>query len=355
MSTEPFRVDPAVLDELASAFEAFRDGAGTALLAVERVAGDAELAAGSRWSPDTWASAQASLASAGELLERLASSTGAVPGLLRSCADGYLAGDRFAAELLAAIADGAPPDPPPPLLLAELPPATAPPPDVDLRPQAAILRPDRPEPAPPFRLDRLSAPAVEFGARVAGITVVSPPAVLRPPSRWYAAPVATRTPGAAVPATDPPGAPAAALTPADSDVRGTDTQRAEILRRAKRWSDLGLGYSMSRTFEGYRTDCSGMVSMAWGLPAPGLTTDTLHQVAHPIGKDALLPGDVLVNTAPGAAGHTLIFAGWVDDAHTRYFAYEESGGKGAHYGTVPYPYWPGHGQFRPFRLDALGK
>ncbi|GAA4952171.1 hypothetical protein GCM10023205_11650 [Yinghuangia aomiensis] len=354
MSTDPFRVDPAVLGELASAFAAFRAGVGAASAAAEQVAGDAEAAASARWSPDTWASAQASVASAVALLERLESSTDAVPGLLRSCAEGYLAGDRFAAELLAAIADGAPPDPPP-LLLAELSPAGTPPPDVDVRPQAAILRPDRPVPVPPFRLDRLSAPAVEFGARVAGITVVSPPAVLRPPSRWYAAPAAARTSGAAVPATDPPGTSSAALTPTDTGARDTDTQRAEILRRAKRWSDLGLGYSMSRTFEGYRTDCSGMVSMAWGLPAPGLTTDTLHQVAHPIGKDALLPGDVLVNTAPGAAGHTLIFAGWADDAHTRYYAYEESGGKGAHFGTVPYPYWSGHGLFRPFRLDALGK
>ncbi|WP_143657954.1 C40 family peptidase [Embleya scabrispora] len=126
----------------------------------------------------------------------------------------------------------------------------------------------------------------------------------------------------------------------------------EIVARAKRWADLGLGYSMSGFHDGYRTDCSGLVSMAWGLPPPGLTTVTLPEVSHPIGKDDLRPGDILLNTAPGAAGHTLVFAGWADAAHTRYHAYEESSGKGAHHGTIPYPYWPGHGTFRPYRLGA---
>ncbi|MGW1997356.1 hypothetical protein [Embleya sp. NPDC001921] len=126
----------------------------------------------------------------------------------------------------------------------------------------------------------------------------------------------------------------------------------EIVARAKRWADLRLGYSMTGLHDGYRTDCSGLVSMAWGLPPPGLTTVTLPEVSHPIGKDDLRPGDILLDTAPGAAGHTLIFAGWADAAHTTYHAYEESASKGAHHGTIPYPYWPGHGTFRPYRLGT---
>jgi hypothetical protein len=137
--------------------------------------------------------------------------------------------------------------------------------------------------------------------------------------------------------------------------RGSRIARAgpdadEIVARAKRWVELGLGYSMSGFHDGYRTDCSGLVSMAWGLPPPGLTTVTLPEVAHHVDKDDLRVGDILLNTAPGAAGHTLIFAGWTDASRTAYHAYEESGAKGAHYGTVPYPYWPGHGTFRPYRL-----
>ncbi|MEU0935303.1 MULTISPECIES: hypothetical protein [unclassified Embleya] len=141
-------------------------------------------------------------------------------------------------------------------------------------------------------------------------------------------------------------APVASVTPGSAAASSGEA----IVARAKGWADLRLGYSMSGLHDGYRTDCSGLVSMAWGLPPPGLTTVTLPEVSHPIGRDDLQPGDILLNTAPGAAGHTLIFAGWADAAHTTYHAYEESGAKGAHYGTVPYPYWPGHGTFRPYRL-----
>lgn len=125
-----------------------------------------------------------------------------------------------------------------------------------------------------------------------------------------------------------------------------------IVARAKRWADLRLGYSMTGFHDGYRTDCSGLVSMAWGLPRPGLTTVTLPEVSRPIDKEELRPGDILLNRSPGAIGHTLIFTGWADAAHSRYHAYEESASKGAHRDTIPYPYWPGHGTFRPYRLDA---
>ncbi|MGC0415157.1 hypothetical protein [Embleya sp. AB8] len=135
-------------------------------------------------------------------------------------------------------------------------------------------------------------------------------------------------------------------------VAAPEPSEEEIVARAKGWADLGLGYSMGGLHDGYRTDCSGLVSMAWGLPPPGLTTVTLPEVSHPIDRDELRPGDILLNTAPGAAGHTLIFAGWADAAHTSYHAYEESASKGAHYGTVPYPYWSGHGTFRPYRLGS---
>jgi cell wall-associated NlpC family hydrolase len=130
------------------------------------------------------------------------------------------------------------------------------------------------------------------------------------------------------------------------------TDPAAVLARAEHWADLRVGYSMTGLHDGYRTDCSGLVSMAWGLPPPGLTTVTLPQVSHRIGRDDLRPGDILLNPAPGAAGHTLIFAGWADAGHSRYYAYEESASKGAHFGTVPYPYWPGHGTFRPYRFDG---
>jgi hypothetical protein len=49
----------------------------------------------------------------------------------------------------------------------------------------------------------------------------------------------------------------------------------------------------------------------------------------------------------------LIFTGWADAAHTRYFAYEESGGAGAHTTEMVYPYREGFGTFTPYRRNGL--
>lgn len=360
----PIRISPQELSGLAAGFDAVVPGLEAAREALRAASGDFDLAASRTDSPGTWASANAAVAQALAEADHLHSVVATTPGLLRSCAAGYTSGDRLAAELMEAIAAHG--DPLPPLTLSEYatPPPAPPPP-------AAAVRADAPAPAtPPFRVPQFTSPAVEFAARVAGAVREEPrasAASASPPPKsggtQRTRPSATfASSGAATPLrTTPPSQPSHPSQPpkptsgaATGSSLSSDAKRSEILRRAKRWADLGLDYSMARTFEGHRMDCSGLVSMAWGLPAPGLTTDTLPQVSHRIDKEDLLPGDILVNTAPGAAGHTLIFAGWADDAHTRYFAYEESGGKGAHFGTVPYPYWPGHGTFRPYRLDTLG-
>ncbi|MFI6587131.1 hypothetical protein [Embleya sp. NPDC050493] len=196
------------------------------------------------------------------------------------------------------------------------------------------------------RLLDLAAPATAPPPAAASVRVAEPPFAL---PEAYDGPVTVRPigRGAGIARVTPVASapPVAPVTPAAPD-------GDEIVARAKRWADLRLGYSMSGLHDGYRTDCSGLVSMAWGLSPPGLTTVTLPEVSHPIGRDDLRPGDILLNTAPGAAGHTLIFAGWANAAHTTYFAYEESASKGAHHATVPYPYWPGHGTFRPYRLGT---
>ncbi len=133
----------------------------------------------------------------------------------------------------------------------------------------------------------------------------------------------------------------------------------EILNRAKVWVQAGVPYSLTARYQGYRTDCSGFVSYAWGLPAPGLTTDTLNYVAVEIPKDRLEPGDILNNKGKGLDGHTLIFAGWADAGRTRYNAYEMSaaarfGGKAHYVPNVPYPFWDNQGGiYVPMRLKRL--
>lgn len=133
------------------------------------------------------------------------------------------------------------------------------------------------------------------------------------------------------------------------------TPGSEILERARSWVESGVGYQAGGTFTNqygtYRTDCSGYVSMALGLPT-SYTTGTLVDVSYPIAKDALEPGDIINNPAEGPSGHVVLFAGWADDAQTRYYAYEESPSGGAHFSEIPYPYWPGYGTFTPRRYTG---
>lgn len=139
----------------------------------------------------------------------------------------------------------------------------------------------------------------------------------------------------------------------------------EIIARVKTWVDANpqVPYDEGGWYQGYREDCSGFVSMAWGLPQPGLTTYTLPTVSHQIRKDDLQPGDILLNqwggwTMPGSPdAHVVIFDSWVDSSHTNYNAYEENPyWNGAHYTTnIPYPFWPGYdtSDYVPMRLNSL--
>lgn len=62
----------------------------------------------------------------------------------------------------------------------------------------------------------------------------------------------------------------------------------------------------------YRSDCSGFVSWAWGLPAPGHTTATFApfdtSVSTAIEGADLQPGDALNNDT-----HSMLFVAWTTD------------------------------------------
>jgi hypothetical protein len=161
-------------------------------------------------------------------------------------------------------------------------------------------------------------------------------------------PLATRLTGelwsaAAVPSSTLPECPAAPIDATDP-IEETTTVRAQS------WVDASVPYSQELYFTNeygtYRQDCSGYVSMAWGLSA-SLTTYSLPTVAHQISKDQLRPGDIMLRP-----GHTLLFDGWANPEHTSYWAYEEQHpGTVAVHHVVPYPYWSGQGVFRPFRKN----
>ncbi|MER8002331.1 FG-GAP-like repeat-containing protein, partial [Streptomyces sp. NPDC095613] len=129
--------------------------------------------------------------------------------------------------------------------------------------------------------------------------------------------------------------------------------RSQVTARAKAWVGIGLDYDWGGSYQGYRTDCSGYVSMAWKLDA-SLTTDTFgpRGVTEGIGKSELKPGDALLNKASGASGHVVLFEKWSDSDHSTYMGYEFTS-SGVHHREIPYPYYSGYGTFVPVRNKSV--
>ncbi|MFD4658693.1 FG-GAP repeat domain-containing protein [Kitasatospora sp. NPDC058444] len=193
--------------------------------------------------------------------------------------------------------------------------------------------------------------ALAFGAVAAGPAVAAEPrAAAADPAR----PSADDHPnaGQGTPTSQLRAKSLAAPLAADEDAR--PITRSEVLKRAATWVDQGLDYSMEATYQGWRTDCSGYVSMAWGLPGPGEATPTFIPagVAHAITKDELKPGDALNNDNPGRYGHIVLFEKWADSARTSYWGYEFSS-TGVHHRVIPYAYFSLSEQYQPIRLNSI--
>ncbi|RKE20342.1 peptidoglycan-binding protein [Streptomyces sp. TLI_171] len=135
------------------------------------------------------------------------------------------------------------------------------------------------------------------------------------------------------------------------------TTRAEIMRRAQTWVDRKVPYSMGSYWsDGYRQDCSGFVSMAWGLGS-SQTTWTLPNFAERISKDDLQPGDALIYNNPAdpeGGSHAVLFGGWVDAAHTKYTALEQTRPSTTKRAT-PYAYWSHAASYLPYRYKGLSQ
>ncbi|WP_433931172.1 hypothetical protein AB3662_43655 [Sorangium cellulosum] len=78
------------------------------------------------------------------------------------------------------------------------------------------------------------------------------------------------------------------------------------------------GGAQDPAWDPYRSDCSGFVSWAWGLPAPGITTRDIPGVAAPVPSELLVPGDALLGP-----GHVVLFAAWIDRSNGRALILEE--------------------------------
>lgn len=128
--------------------------------------------------------------------------------------------------------------------------------------------------------------------------------------------------------------------------------RKSVVDRGARWIAAKTPYSQSRyatvpgslvptsasspSTKGYRTDCSGFVSMCLDLRTvenkpKSYNTGTLDNILIPIEKEDLRPGDVILRpkdlkidgkTVP--YGHAVLFVDWADEGHTSYIGYHES-------------------------------
>ena len=105
-----------------------------------------------------------------------------------------------------------------------------------------------------------------------------------------------------------------------------------FLDRAYNWIDLGVMYSETSEYDGYRKDCSGFVSYVWQLTDhPGDTTYSL--AGGPWNADnsvridwsQLTPGDAINFPGDPAAGtgHVMLWGGWLNKEHTEICTMEE--------------------------------
>jgi len=109
--------------------------------------------------------------------------------------------------------------------------------------------------------------------------------------------------------------------------------RDGILERGIGWLEAGVIYNRSGSFQGYRRDCSGFVSMAWEYkdsPYTGLLPPFVNGTyAVELGSlDDLAPGDAVNKTFRNPYGHVMLFAGWAAADHSQlYFLHHYSTGK----------------------------
>ena len=138
---------------------------------------------------------------------------------------------------------------------------------------------------------------------------------------------------------DAPTAPAEPVASSSSEITTTD-----VLSRAEQWVNAKLLYCQSANhahdydsacsstctrednaqWDPYRSDCSGFVSWAWGLPSPGRVTGQFAPadttVSHAIQGTDLQPGDALNYPAD----HIILFVKWITQNKEAQF-YEEPG------------------------------
>jgi hypothetical protein len=143
---------------------------------------------------------------------------------------------------------------------------------------------------------------------------------------------------------------------------GPRIAREQVIERAESWLHPSVAYSQHdfhTTEHGtYRTDCSGYVSMAWGLPGKppnrhgGLDTVGLASVSFVIERHELCAGDVLIRTdGTNLTRHVTIFDKWASG--DTYWGFEQAGGTGTVHRVIAYPYESAGELYSAFRYSEI--
>ncbi|MBP2476654.1 hypothetical protein JOF53_005526 [Crossiella equi] len=154
------------------------------------------------------------------------------------------------------------------------------------------------------------------------------------------------------------------MTTSPTSEPGRPISRSEILERAGTWLRSPVAYSQHKFHANehgiYRADCSGYVSMAWGLPGKpphrhgGLDTRGLAGVSVEISSGELAAGDVLIRAeGTNQTRHVVLFAGWADGAGEKYWGYEQAGGTRTALRLVTFPYETSPGLYVPRRYLSV--
>ncbi|MCX6020496.1 MAG: hypothetical protein NTZ05_01970 [Chloroflexi bacterium] len=208
--------------------------------------------------------------------------------------------------------------------------------------QDAHTLPNWPAPAPSASVD--SSPSEELpavhalpeaaGERESAAMLAADPSVASPDVSAVPAHETPAAPAVRVPAVpEPPADPLPSPGPPVRPVYYNAVTSARILANAR--SALGIPYFLGgNTTAGI--DCSAFISNAWGISWH--TTETLSQVAAPISKAELQPGDALnlpMSDDPRGIGHMRLFAGWANAERMHMWAYEATPPQSV-YHVIPY-------------------
>ena len=148
-------------------------------------------------------------------------------------------------------------------------------------------------------------------------------------------------------------------TPCDDNGADETTTRSNALKRARSWLNVGIPYSQSRCYKNsygdYRTDCSGFVSMAWGLGGSGSSfwTGNLLDRSFKISRSSLQPGDALLrHTGDPSENHVALFVRWADPGKTEPIVMEQTGSRDTVQDTWSQSY---ASLYTPIRYDHIAE